>query len=427
VQKHTRLLSEYKSLIDLLGSRYVVTFDEQFSDLVNFQTNQEIPRHRWFGYKQGYSAKLVERVLKDTCPSKDHCVLDPFAGVGTTNLVAQNFHYQNVGFDINPVASFAAEVKLSHFTENEKTELSGILAHFTPRLTETVPKSTLLENSFSRRMFDHLMHIKGFYESCENERIRSLLKLAYLSIVEVCSNRIKDGNGIKIVRNKQEILDAYSYYLSRCRLMLRDIEQSNSPVTSRIVNGSILLEKDFAAVKDKDIGIVVFSPPYANCFDYCEVYKLELWMGDFVSSYRDFDKFRLMALRSHVNSQFDHAIKNPNHSVDVISDIISCFNIWNRNIPDMIRGYFDDMTELFKKLERIMVHNSKCFIVVANSAYKGIVVPTDLLLADLAQAQGFMVKKMICARNIRASSQYMSTEDEHKSLSRESIIVIEKT
>jgi hypothetical protein len=93
----------------------------------------------------------------------------------------------------------------------------------------------------------------------------------------------------------------------------------------------------------------------------------------------------------------------------------------------MIRGYFDDMTELFKKLERIMVHNSKCFIVVANSAYKGIVVPTDLLLADLAQAQGFMVKKMICARNIRASSQYMSTEDEHKSLSRESIIVIEKT
>ena len=425
--KYAQLLSKYKELLDSLDSRYPITAESHFSDLVNFQTNKDIPRHRWFDYKQGYSAKLVDSILNDVAPSLDHYVLDPFAGVGTTNLVAQSFGYKSIGFDINPVATFAAEVKTSCFTENEKDELADLLEHFVPMTPKTIPKSPLLDRSFSKRIFDQLMHIKGFYESSQNEKIRLLLKLAYLSIIEDCSNRVKDGNGIKIARNKQEILDAYAYYISKCRLMLKDIEKSNPTPPAKIVTGSMLKDQDFAIIKNKDVGIVIFSPPYANCFDYCEVYKLELWMGEFVTSYRDFDKFRSMALRSHVNATFDHTIRCPNAAVDLISNLVSCFNIWNRNIPDMIRGYFDDMDDLFKRLREVMVHNAKCFVVVANSGYKGIVVPTDLLLADIASSVGFKVNKIICARNIRASSQQMNDSEKCKALTRESIIILEKT
>lgn len=426
--KYTQLLSKYREMLELLDSRHRVVRNPRFSELVNFKTNKNVPRHRWFDYKQGYSAKLVESVLEKEAPSKNCYVLDPFTGVGTTNVVAQALGYKSIGFDINPVATFAANVKTAYYSDDEKREVEQLIQSFIPKIPTSTPNSPLLRRSFSERMFDQLMSIKGFYEDIENLKIQSLLKLAYISIVEVCSNRVKDGNGIKIVRNKQEILDAYSYYIERLKLMLKDIEEVNPMSEATIITGSVLRDEDFNLVKDKEVGLVIFSPPYANCFDYCEVYKLELWMGEFVSSYEDFRKYRSMAIRSHVNSKFDHTIKNPNASVDLISDLISCFNIWNRNIPDMIRGYFDDMAELFRRLYKVMIPNSKCFIVVANSGYKGIIVPTDLLLAEIAGVVGLKCKEIRYARKIRASSQQMTDlQEKYERLMRESILIIEKT
>lgn len=426
--RYIQLLSKYKEMLDLIDSRHRVVRKPAFSELVNFKTNEDIPRHRWFNYKQGYSAKLVESILEKEAPPKKCYVLDPFAGVGTTNVVAQALGYKSIGFDINPVATFAAKVKTACFSNDERREAEQLIRSFAPKKPTSTPDSPLLERSFSKRMFNQLMSIKGFYEDVENPKIQSLLKLAYISIVEDCSNRVKDGNGIKIVRNKQEILDAYSYYAERFKRMLKDIEKVNPLSRATIITGSMLRDEDFNQVKDKEVGVVIFSPPYANCFDYCEVYKLELWMGEFVSSYEDFRKYRSMAVRSHVNSKFDHTIKNPNDSVDLISDLVSCFNIWNRNIPDMIRGYFDDMTELLKKLYEVMIPNSKCVIVVANSGYKGIIVPTDLLLAEIADTVGLESKEIYYARRIRASSQQMADlHIEYANLMRESILIIEKS
>ena len=74
-----------------------------------------------------------------------------------------------------------------------------------------------------------------------------------------------------------------------------------------------------------------------------------------------------------------------------------------------------------------MIKGAKCFIVVANSGYKGILVPTDLLLSDIAANNGFKSVKIIYARKIRASSQQMKElHDDYKNLMRESIVVLEK-
>ena len=107
--------------------------------------------------------------------------------------------------------------------------------------------------------------------------------------------------------------------------------------------------------------------------------------------------------------------------------MISCFNIWNKNIPDMIKGYFDDMTEIFKKLYKIMLPRSKCFIVVANSGYKGVLVPTDLFLANIAEKNGFKTIKVAVARKIRSSSQQMGDlHNGDNNLMRESIVVLQR-
>jgi DNA modification methylase len=425
--KYENLIPTYLRVLADLIHKHPVVKNLEFANLVNFKTNQTIPKHSWFDYKQGYSAKMVMKILLDDNPSKNTLILDPFVGVGTTSVVAQSLGYKNIGFDINPVATFAAQVKTTYYSETDKEEIKRHIENFKPCLTKNIPNCSLLETSFDSNVFKKLMEIKGFYENIENPKVSSFFKLDYLSIVEDCSIRVKDGNGIKIVRNKRYVRDVYNYFLTKASKMLNDLTKNNYSLESIIINGSVLSEDDLNKVKDYRVGEVIFSPPYANCFDYCEVYKLEIWMGNFVKEYSDFKRYRNKAIRSHVNASFDHSIKNKNDKVDVIANLISCFNVWNRNIPDMIRGYFDDMTETLKKLKMLMIENSKCYIVVANSGYKGVLVPTDLLLADIAESLGFKILNIIYARKIRASSQQMKElHNSYKDIMRESIVILER-
>lgn len=79
-----------------------------------FTNNRELPAHRWIPWIAGFSAQFVEdSIAKYLSPAtKRACVLDPFAGVGTT-LVAGYLRGLNVvGFEINPYAALASKVKL---------------------------------------------------------------------------------------------------------------------------------------------------------------------------------------------------------------------------------------------------------------------------------------------------------------------------
>lgn len=427
-EKHDEILNEYLKVLKKLKLEFEVIEDENYLDLVNFKKNKFNKIHKWFDYKQGYSSELVKKIINEEKPDKNYTLLDPFCGVGTTNVAAQKMGYKSIGFDINPVATLASRVKCTKYDKEEIKLILNKLNNFkdTATISKNIPESPLLRRSFDQDTFNKLMKIKGFYENITEKKISDFFKLAYLSMIEDCSNRVKDGNGIKIVKNKNRILDVSSYFDEIVKSMINDINPEQKVPECKIIHGSILEDACFNLVKDRNIGIVIFSPPYANCFDYCEVYKLEIWMGGFVETNKDFWKYRSIAMRSHVNSKFDHNVIFDNNSVETIAELISCFNIWNKNIPDMIRGYFDDIQKLFIRLKKIMIPNSKCYIVVANSGYKGVLVPTDLLISEIAQKLGFNVKKIIHARKIRSSSQQMEElHGEYENLMRESVIVIE--
>jgi hypothetical protein len=93
----------------------------------------------------------------------------------------------------------------------------------------------------------------------------------------------------------------------------------------------------------------------------------------------------------------------------------------------MVRGYFDDTTKLLNKIHPLFTSGAKCYIVVANSGYRGVLVPTDLLIADIASKIGYNVVDILSVRKIRASSQQMLLlHNNYENLMRESIIILEK-
>lgn len=424
---HDTLAPAYVDVIQRLSKTYPVVNDKFYEKLVNFKTNKEQPIHGWFDYKQGYADALVQNLIDySDLNSKDY-ILDPFTGVGTTQVSAQQRGIKSIGIDINPVASFAAKVKTHRYTPKQIEKIRLLLSSIKVNYirTKKVPKYQRLEAIFTPSQLDQILKIKGLYESIKDPAVQGFFRLAYLSIIEPVSNRVKDGNGIKISRTKKEIDNVFEYYENKCASMLDDITHQKH-AEARVIEGSILDDEVFGALKDYQIGSVIYSPPYANCFDYLEVYKMEVWLGGFVDEYKDFTKFRDIALRSHVNSKFSLEIANWNKEVDVIANFIGTYNLWNKKIPNMLRGYFDDMHEVIKRSYDVSRTGATCAIVVANSGYKGVVVPTDLLLADIASLVGYNVDKIVHARDIRSSSQQMAELRVKDGLMRESIILLRK-
>lgn len=92
----------------------------------------------------------------------------------------------------------------------------------------------------------------------------------------------------------------------------------------------------------------------------------------------------------------------------------------------MLRLYFSDMFTLLNKLYLVMKNGAFCNIVVSNSAYGGLVIPTDLLIANYANDIGYIIEKIEIDRYIITSSQQYKNTLSQKKYLRESVICLRK-
>lgn len=65
-------------------------------------------------------------------------------------------------------------------------------------------------------------------------------------------------------------------------------------------------------------------------------------------------------------------------------------------------------------------------VVVGNSAYSGVIIPSDLLTATIGQEAGFNVENIFIARHLTTSSQQKSELEPLKEYLRESIVLLKK-
>ena len=80
--------------------------------------NRRQPIHRWVPWVAGFSGQFVGDIIdRFIVKNGNHqpLIMDPFCGVGTTLVEARSHGLDSVGFEINPYAALAAEVKANAF------------------------------------------------------------------------------------------------------------------------------------------------------------------------------------------------------------------------------------------------------------------------------------------------------------------------
>ena len=435
--RYKRMKAYYEKFINL-ENKYRVIYPESvnatYTSLLNYSDDLNKPFQRWYRYKEGFSVELVEQLIREYSKHKEGIILDPFSGSGSTLLAANDMGYSGVGFEVNPFSFFLSKCKLEKYTkeiiEQFKKEYEKILHHAEEADEAYVlPKLSISEKVFADEIEKYYMNIGMLIEECKaDEKIINLLKLGWLACLEPLCNYRKAGNGLKIKKYvKPRVItvdDARVIFLEEYQNMYIDLLKSKSIGDATIYNETCLhMAKQ---IKPESVDGIIFSPPYANCFDYTEIYKLELWFGKFVSEYADLKKLRNASLHSHLNGDLNIEVKAKSETLTKLLIELQEKELWDKKIPKMLQLYYDDMFKVLDESYASLVDQGFCCIVVGNSAYGGIVFPADLILAEYAEKIGFKVDKIEVDRYIITSSQqYEMTKETGKYL-RESVVCLVK-
>lgn len=429
---------ELQQFILSLESKYTIeSAQEKYHNLVNFSANESVPYHQWFKYREGFAGELITELISMSGALPGECVIDPFCGSGTTNVVAILNGYNTLGLDVNPMSSFIANAKVSHFSSEDVANVGIYLDALKAFSTHNYKQAYEdIRKYFTSQNFDELVRIKSFIDTLEESKAKMILHVAFDSIIMDCSDRKRDGNGLKKYPTK--VLDVAEYYSEKVNLILKDIK-SISPAPDAIGCGVYdtayhLHDEYIKRFGDSPAGTIIFSPPYANSFDYFESYKLELVFGDYANGMKGINELRKKAVRSFIGGASQETC---DHFIDLIAlEIENSIpakeaetgkrDARTRKVPNMIRGYFADMHEVIRQCSLTLTAGKKTYIVVDQSAYCGKIVPTDLLLAYFGEQEGFSVGKIIECRKARTSTQQLNKYPYLKTTLRESIVELIK-
>ena len=425
-----------------LENNFTVFYPENsnatYSSLLNFSDESDKFRQRWYRYKEGYSTKLVKKIINVYNVCDSGVIVDPFLGSGSTIVAANELDLKGIGFEVNPFSFFLSSLKLKNYTEETLIEFrkasTTVLIlddDYFDKYEANLPKLSISEKVFHPNIEPYFMTVKkNIDDYMGSQDVKNLLKLGWLTTLELVSLYKKAGNGLKKRTSARTIIDnaflAEEILKENFRNIERDLVSKDFEFNCEIINDSCLNLDSY--IQKESVNGVIFSPPYANSFDYTEIYKLELWFGDFVKEYEDLRELRQSSVRSHLNAfsnkHLEQKLTLP--ELEKLLDELATKELWNKNIPKMLEMYFSQMFELLTKIYKSLKNNGFCAIVIGNSSYGGVVFPTDLLLAKFAQKIGFEVDKIEVDRFIITSSQQYFETIESKNYLRESIVCLKK-
>ena len=390
--------------------------------------NEERGIYNWFPFFQAFTSNFLERVFKRTEVKSSQFIMDPFSGSGNTLVACREFGKKGYGLDVNPLFRFVAKVKTSDYSDVDFERAEEVLSSAT-ELDLKVDIDSLGLSSF-RRLFNSevlkrliILRNKALIE--ENAKAASLLLFALTSELLNFSSAKRYGKGLhissKCPRKKVERLVLEK--LRKMKSEYRDFRNSTTNLGKAEILPFGILEID-KACSLPDAEVVITSPPYCNSSDYVEMYKLELWFLDYVTDRSEFRELSWRTIRSHL-SFVDTTTKWSHPAIDEICNEWKEKDLWNPRIPLMVQGYFDDLHSSLAAMRGKLSDDGVVILVIGNSSYGGVVIPSDLLIAEAGKDLGFSVNSIEIARYLLTSPQQQKTMDSrNKKTMRESVVTL---
>ena len=403
-----------------------------------FTKNREEPIHSWVPWIAGFSASFVGEILdRELGRASKLTVLDPFAGVGTTLVEGIRRECDVLGFEINPYAALACQVKLEvlyHDPAVIRQAAERIEFELRSRLrgggdkpnSQPPPGFHTRDPFFSPRVQLQVLFAKDFIAEEKEVWLRRLICLALGAVMVGVSNYTYEPSlGRRAAVGKNVIADADLPRILRDKLlrMAHDIEawqigsgKARRRPRRRVLNESYLTGAT-SRLAEASVDVLVSSPPYLNNYHYVRNTRPQMFWLDFVSQAADLGQLETSSFGKfwqtvRAEPQIPLAFSYPElegrlaelRSLHPEKRVYGGAGWANYAVT-----YFNDCARFCEATARVMAPGGLVVIVIGNNILQGVEFKTDEFFAHIAERYGFEVQELHRVRIKRTGSSIINS------------------
>jgi hypothetical protein len=379
-----------------------------------------LPFQGWHHFKEAFAPELIAKAV-DASPIEVRSCIDPFGGSGTTALACQMMGIESATVEVNPFLADVIRAKLARYDIDEIATLLAEVRHRArtnpadpTKYFRHLPQTFIQPGSKERWLFSlpvagRIASILQAIDSVAQGDCARLFRVVLGGMLCEVSNVVVSGKGRRYRKNWRateiEAVTVDVLFAERCSTAILDCQAfAHRPRVKAMVIEGDARTATVPGIHD----LAVFSPPYPNSFDYTDVYNLQLWMLGYLCHSEDNRSLRTSTLTSHVqlirnypiapsgSETLDAALKN-------LNEVRS--GLWSPWIPQMVGGYFTDLTKVIGMTFDRLSEGAQSWLVVGDSRYAECTIPVSKILVELAAARGWSVVDERPIRHMKSSAQ----------------------
>jgi len=392
--------------------------------------------HGFHTYPAMFIPQVVRRLLLTYSKNGD-TVCDIFCGSGTALVESRLLGRNSYGIDLNPLAIFLAKVKTIPI---DSQKLSSEYVKLLQRISNiqngeiSPPKFKNIEFWFKNAVIVKLSKIKKAIKEVKDKDVQNFFKVSFSETVRKSSNT-KNGE-FKLVRIKKEKLETYNpnvleIFKQKTETNIagmvdfyRDVDKKT---WAKVIFGDSSVNNN--GIKENSIDCIITSPPYGDSrttVAYGQFSRLSAqWIDLFEKSDNAF-KVDNELLGGKAVKDFSHSLSS-NYLSETLEKIAKKDEKREREVLSFYIGLNDCLIRAYK----ILKPQSYFCIVIGNRQVKQVRIPTDFIIAELAQEFGFTCED-IFVRNIPGKRMPVKNSPTNiageleETMTKESIVILRK-
>jgi hypothetical protein len=359
--------------------------------------------HNWFQLiPKGFPPSRVEKMLAYLQCGPEETVLDPFAGEGTTIIECQLKNIHAYGIELNPFIYFVCKAITNWQLDasRAKSLLGDIEARF-----EGLRGRVNLENLDSFRLnlppidkpltwwredvLVELLILKQAIEETEKPYADFFLLALADALVPDLTNVKLDGYKMFKADRAADRIDVLETFLNKTTSMLADLRELND---LGMTGQSGLFNADAthaAELKlDREINCVITCPPYPERYSYTWVTMPHLYLFGYIDHPRQASNIDESSIGgTWGNATFNLAREEIKPAYPVIESVVGPLAEKIRKedklTANFVMKYFNLLAKQIMEVESTPHLNLRAAYHVGHSRLQGVLVETDVLLAQI--------------------------------------------
>lgn len=388
----------------------VITQNAQYT----FKYNSSLGRHGWLRLTPAYSVRLVEEILAEL-DYTPRCVMEPFSGTGTTELVCANKGLSSFALEINPFLVWLGNAKLGIYHRDKVEEFLSIANTLMQHIEEYVPTDFPpiynIYRWWSPPQAEFLAKLKSAIKTVEDDAVVQLLTVSFCRIVIELSNAafnhvstsLKDGN-----EGFFSIDIAKEAFISVCEMVAKGALLQPRATSKVLLHDSRSIPAECYGAYDT----VITSPPYPNRISYIRELRPYMYWLDYLETSdqaSDLDWQAIGGTWGRATSllgtwKSDHSL--PQYVYDIAEKISNADNKSAGLMANYVLKYFEDMQKHLSSVYAGLAAKGRVFYIIGNSNFYNITVPAEKIYVDMMTTIGFVdveyhiVRKRNCNKQL---------------------------